>query len=52
LVPAIGYDAAAKIAKLAYESGRTVREVAAETTGLSPAELKRLLNPATQAGKA
>jgi len=46
LVPRIGYDAAAAIAKQAYASGRTVREVARETTGLGDAELDELLDPA------
>jgi len=45
LVPAIGYDEAAKIAKLAYESDRTVREVAREVSGLDPAKLDELLDP-------
>ena len=46
LAPAIGYDAAAAIAKEAYRSGKTVREVAREHTALSDAELDRLLDPA------
>lgn len=41
----IGYEAGAKIAKLAYEQGRPVREVAAEQTQLSKEELDRLLDP-------
>ncbi|MCL4532296.1 MAG: class II fumarate hydratase [Actinobacteria bacterium] len=45
LVPAIGYDAAAEISKEAFKSGRTIREVAQERTGLSEEELDRLLNP-------
>ncbi len=45
LVPAIGYDAAAEISKEAFKSGRTIREVARERTGLSEEELDRLLNP-------
>ncbi|MGH7691797.1 MAG: class II fumarate hydratase [Candidatus Dormibacteria bacterium] len=45
LVPAIGYDAAAAIAHTAHESGRTVREVALERSGIPEAELDRLLNP-------
>ncbi|MGC1908327.1 MAG: class II fumarate hydratase, partial [Candidatus Dormiibacterota bacterium] len=36
LVPAIGYDAAAAIAHEAHRSGRTVREVAQERSGISP----------------
>jgi fumarate hydratase class II len=46
LAPAIGYDAAARIAKEALTSGRTIREVARERTKLSPQELDRLLDPA------
>jgi fumarate hydratase class II len=45
LVPAIGYDQAAQIAKLASESGRTIREVALETSGLDPAKIDQLLDP-------
>ena len=45
LAPLIGYDAAAAIAKEAYKSGRTVREVAREQTSLSDAELETALNP-------
>ena len=50
LAPEIGYDQAAQIAKIAYESGRTVREVAAEKSGLTPARLKELLDPERQTG--
>src|ERR1700693_302831 len=52
LVPAIGYDAAAKIAKEALTSGKTIREIARERTKLAPDELERLLCPArvTQPG--
>src|ERR1700682_2828005 len=46
LVPAIGYDAAAKIAKEALAPGKTVRQVAREQTKLAPDELDRLLDPA------
>jgi fumarate hydratase, class II len=46
LVPAIGYDAAAKIAKDALATGRTIREVAREQTKITPDELERLLDPA------
>lgn len=42
---AIGYDAAAAIAKQAYQSGRPVIDVAEEQTELSRAELERLLEP-------
>ena len=47
LVPRIGYDAAARIAKQAYATNRTVREVALETTDLTEDELATLLDPAS-----
>src|SRR5258706_15491705 len=50
LAPVIGYDQAAKIAKVAYDSGRTVREVAAELSGLDRARLDQLLDPSHQTG--
>jgi fumarate hydratase class II len=46
LAPEIGYDAAAKIAKESYRTGKTVREVALEQKILSPERLKVLLDPA------
>ena len=52
LVPAIGYDAAAAIAKAAYASGRTVREVALEQTGLEENRIRELLDPRRQSGLA
>ena len=45
LAPAIGYDRAAQIAKKAYDSGKTVREVAREEQVLPEAELEKLLDP-------
>ena len=45
LAPSIGYDAAAAIAKQAAATGRTIREVAREETGLSEQELEELLKP-------
>ncbi len=45
LVPVIGYDAAAAIAKEAQRTGRTVREVAREQTDLAEAGLDRILDP-------
>jgi fumarate hydratase class II len=48
LVPEIGYDSAAKIAKVAYESGRTVREVAMEISGLDKKKINELLDPQSQ----
>jgi fumarate hydratase, class II len=43
LVPAIGHEAAAAIAQEAERSGRGIREVALERSGLAEAELDRLL---------
>ncbi len=48
LAPVIGYDKAAKIAKVAYDSGRTVREVALEISGLDQATIRQLLDARTQ----
>jgi fumarate hydratase class II len=48
LVPVIGYDQAATIAKVAHDSGRTVREVALELSGLSKARLDELLDAKRQ----
>lgn len=45
LAPVIGYDHAAKIAKEAYETGKTVREVALEKKVLPAEKLKKLLDP-------
>jgi len=48
LAPVIGYDAAAKIAKHAFDTGRTVREVALEESGLAKKKLDELLDPRRQ----
>ncbi|MEL6328758.1 MAG: class II fumarate hydratase [Planctomycetota bacterium] len=45
LAPVIGYDKAAALAKTAFDSGKTVREVAREMQVLDDAELDRLLDP-------
>jgi fumarate hydratase class II len=45
LAPVIGYDEAAKLAKAAQTSGRTIRALALER-GMDAAELDRLLDPA------
>lgn len=45
LAPIIGYDNAAAIAKEAYASGSTVREIAREKGVLSDQELDRVLDP-------
>jgi fumarate hydratase class II len=44
LAPVIGYDEAAKLAKEALRSRRTIRELALER-GMEPAEVDRLLDP-------
>jgi fumarate hydratase class II len=41
----IGYELGAATAKQAYKQGRSIRDVAKETTGLSDEELERLLDP-------
>ncbi len=48
LAPVIGYDQAAKIAKVAFASNRTIREVAQEISGLEKSRLDVLLDPAKQ----
>jgi fumarate hydratase class II len=45
LVPVIGYDAAAAIAKESYATGRTVREIAREREVLPEEQLARILDP-------
>jgi fumarate hydratase, class II len=45
LAPVIGHDRAAKIAKEASTSGKTVREVALAHKILSPEKLARILDP-------
>ena len=45
LAPKIGYDQAAAIAKEAYETGRTVREVATQQKVLPEKELEQALDP-------
>jgi fumarate hydratase class II len=48
LAPVIGYDKAAKIAKVAFETGKTIRQVALETSGLDKAKLDQLLDARSQ----
>jgi fumarate hydratase, class II len=50
LAPVIGYEKAAAIAKEAYRSGRTVREVAREWSGIPEERLNELLDPRSQTG--
>ncbi len=45
LAPEIGYEAAAKLAKEAYKSGKTVRQVAREQQVLPEKRLTQLLDP-------
>jgi fumarate hydratase class II len=52
LAPVIGYEKAAAISKEAWGSGRTVRDVAREKSGLPEDKLNELLDPETQAGGA
>ena len=47
LAPVIGYDRAAAIAKEAYATGRTVREVALEQQVLDEDQLRAVLDPRT-----
>ncbi|MFZ0134795.1 MAG: lyase family protein, partial [Desulfobacterales bacterium] len=51
LVPHIGYENAAAIAKAAYEEGRTIRQVAAERKIVSEELLNRILGPGDHGGK-
>ena len=48
LAPVIGYEKAAALAKEASATGRTIREVAPEHSGIPRAELERLLDPRSQ----
>ena len=50
LVPEIGYERAAEIAKEAFASGRTIRAVAREKSGLTEERLLDLLDPHRQSG--
>ena len=45
LTPAIGYDKATTIAKIAASEGLTIREVAKRETDLNDEQLADLLNP-------
>jgi fumarate hydratase class II len=50
LTPEIGYDRAAALAKEAYSSGKTIREVAREHSGIPEARLAELLDPWNMVG--
>jgi fumarate hydratase class II len=45
LSPHIGHDAAARIAREAYETGRNIRQIARERKILADVELKKILDP-------
>jgi len=45
LTPEIGYERAAALAKTAHDSGRTIREVAEESSGIAKENLAELLDP-------
>ncbi len=51
LAPEIGYDAAAQIAKEAYSTGKTIREIAQQRQVLPNARLARLLDPWRMTGR-
>jgi fumarate hydratase class II/aspartate ammonia-lyase len=46
LAPRLGYARAAEIVKASVASGRSIVDLAVELGGLSPAEARRLLDPA------
>jgi fumarate hydratase class II len=50
LVPEIGYEKAAALVKEAYQTGKTVREVAREKSGIPEARLNETLDPTRQSG--
>jgi fumarate hydratase class II len=51
LSPHIGYDAAARIAKAAHETGRTLRETAIELGLLTPEQYDEWVRPEKMVGK-
>jgi fumarate hydratase class II len=51
LSPIIGYDRASKIAKQAYETGKTVREVALEQKILPEGKIDEVLDPRGMTGR-
>ncbi len=50
LAPEIGYEKATALVKEAYATGRTIREIALEMSGLSAERINDLLDPEAQAG--
>jgi len=51
LAAEIGYERAAELVKEAYQTGRTVRDVAVEKSGIPLPRLAQLLDPMTQTGE-
>ena len=51
LVPIIGYERAADLAKQALSSGRTIRALAQEVLGMTDAEISAVLSPAALTGR-
>lgn len=51
LVPGIGCDAAASLARTAHEGGRSIREVALEKGILPEGDIERLLDPRRMTGR-
>jgi fumarate hydratase class II len=51
LVPYIGYDRAAAIAKIAYESGQTIRKVAIQEKVLPESQINQILDSGESGGK-
>jgi fumarate hydratase, class II len=51
LTPVIGYERAAALAHAAYESGRTIRQIAEEQSGIPRETLAELLDPMKMVGK-
>jgi fumarate hydratase, class II len=50
LAPEVGYEEAAALVKEAYATGRTIREVAREKSGIPAERLEQLLDPRLQVG--
>ncbi len=50
LVPVIGYEKAADLAREAWKSSRTIRQVAREKSGLAEEQIESLLDPRRQVG--
>ncbi|HEV3331515.1 MAG TPA: class II fumarate hydratase [Bryobacteraceae bacterium] len=50
LAPEIGYESAAALVKEAYATGRTIRELAREKSGIPAERLEQLLDPRLQVG--